>query len=323
MKSPDRSDSGDSLSSSQASSPRQPEPSTSPSHAAHSRRQLGLTKMASAPNLQARAYDPSTSSPTQFPVPAVPHIPQLRHVQSRPQLGVAKLPVSVAFKRTCYKCGNLGHHADECGFKERLCYNCKQPGHESSKCPNARNTQSKQCYFCKGVGHIQSECPKYKALKRDQNHFNPPQTTRMIPSQGPQPPSAQFIYYSQLRNQLPPPPPPPPPPDMYQRQAHFYYSGPPAPHQALRQYPPPPGAQQYPLPQSPQQISYYPQAIMRQTDYFYPQHQQHQPHQPQHLAAQHYGPQLVSMRGYPGMRSGLMCYTCGEPGHESKACPRR
>jgi len=100
---------------------------------------------------------------TFIPTPTSPFDPRLLH---------SKLPVSLAFKRTCYKCGNLGHHADDCSSNERLCYNCKQPGHESSKCPNDRSAESKQCYFCKEVGHIQSDCPKYKTMKEEQNSLN-------------------------------------------------------------------------------------------------------------------------------------------------------
>lgn len=82
-----------------------------------------------------------------------------------------KLPVSLAFKRTCYKCGNLGHYAEECPSTERLCYNCKQAGHESTKCPNARTSESKQCYFCKEIGHIQSECTKYNFSGQSQEQY--------------------------------------------------------------------------------------------------------------------------------------------------------
>ncbi|KAK0615212.1 hypothetical protein B0T17DRAFT_380812 [Bombardia bombarda] len=30
-------------------------------------------------------------------------------------------------RRACYKCGELGHHAEACSSPHRLCYNCKQP----------------------------------------------------------------------------------------------------------------------------------------------------------------------------------------------------
>ncbi|KAK0732990.1 hypothetical protein B0T26DRAFT_682552 [Lasiosphaeria miniovina] len=29
-------------------------------------------------------------------------------------------------RRACYKCGELGHHAEACSSPHRLCYNCKQ-----------------------------------------------------------------------------------------------------------------------------------------------------------------------------------------------------
>ncbi|KAL1836138.1 hypothetical protein VTJ49DRAFT_5536 [Mycothermus thermophilus] len=61
--------------------------------------------------------------------------------------------------RACYKCGDLGHQADQCASPHRLCYNCKQPNHESNECPMPRTTKAKQCYHCQGVGHVQAECP--------------------------------------------------------------------------------------------------------------------------------------------------------------------
>lgn len=79
--------------------------------------------------------------------------------------------VSTIFKKTCYLCGNLGHYADTCDFKERLCYNCKEPGHESSDCPYPKVTNNKQCYLCKKIGHLQSECPDKKALMEKQQQL--------------------------------------------------------------------------------------------------------------------------------------------------------
>jgi cellular nucleic acid-binding protein len=62
-------------------------------------------------------------------------------------------------RRACFKCGNLGHIAEDCQSGERLCYNCKQPGHESNSCPSPRTTEGKQCYHCQGIGHVQADCP--------------------------------------------------------------------------------------------------------------------------------------------------------------------
>lgn len=82
-------------------------------------------------------------------------------------------------RRACYKCGDLGHHAEACSSPHRLCYNCKQPSesfvatprlkhprlitlrpdHESSECPLPRTTEAKQCYHCQGLGHVQADCP--------------------------------------------------------------------------------------------------------------------------------------------------------------------
>ncbi|KAJ3841459.1 hypothetical protein F5878DRAFT_669337 [Lentinula raphanica] len=57
-------------------------------------------------------------------------------------------------RKGCFKCGNLGHIAENCSSEQRLCYNCRQPGHESSACPSPRTASAKQCYNCGGVGHI-------------------------------------------------------------------------------------------------------------------------------------------------------------------------
>ncbi|KAA8633946.1 hypothetical protein SMACR_07647 [Sordaria macrospora] len=58
-------------------------------------------------------------------------------------------------RRACYKCGELGHHAEACSSPHRLCYNY----HESSECPLPRSTEAKQCYHCQGLGHVQADCP--------------------------------------------------------------------------------------------------------------------------------------------------------------------
>ncbi|KZV87346.1 hypothetical protein EXIGLDRAFT_203927 [Exidia glandulosa HHB12029] len=69
----------------------------------------------------------------------------------------------MAFSRKgCYKCGNLGHIAENCSSEQRLCYNCRQPGHESNACPSPRSVAAKQCYSCGGIGHIQAECPSLR-----------------------------------------------------------------------------------------------------------------------------------------------------------------
>ena len=65
--------------------------------------------------------------------------------------------MAAVYPRTCYKCGEVGHVADDCQQEERLTINVK-PGHESNDCPDPKQNTAKQCYSC-DVGHIQTECP--------------------------------------------------------------------------------------------------------------------------------------------------------------------
>ncbi|KAA1477298.1 hypothetical protein DENSPDRAFT_741583, partial [Dentipellis sp. KUC8613] len=75
-------------------------------------------------------------------------------------------------RKGCFKCGNLGHIAENCSSEQRLCYNCRQPGHESSACPSPRTVSTKQCYSCGGVGHIQAECPSLRVQGGNQKCYN-------------------------------------------------------------------------------------------------------------------------------------------------------
>ncbi|KAH8989743.1 hypothetical protein EDB92DRAFT_1867478 [Lactarius akahatsu] len=75
-------------------------------------------------------------------------------------------------KKGCFKCGNLGHIAENCTSQDRLCYNCRKPGHESSACPEPRTVAAKQCYSCGGIGHIQAECPTLRLQGSNQKCYN-------------------------------------------------------------------------------------------------------------------------------------------------------
>lgn len=65
-------------------------------------------------------------------------------------------------RKGCFKCGAIGHLAEQCSAEARLCFNCKQPGHESAACPNPRTADAKQCYQCSGIGHLAVDCPSVK-----------------------------------------------------------------------------------------------------------------------------------------------------------------
>lgn len=71
-------------------------------------------------------------------------------------------------RKACYKCGNVGHLAADCG-EERLCFNCKKPGHESPACPLPRTFAHKQCFSCGGIGHIQNDCPTLRIQGQTSN----------------------------------------------------------------------------------------------------------------------------------------------------------
>jgi len=88
-------------------------------------------------------------------------------------------------RKGCFKCGNLGHIAENCTSEQRLCYNCRQPGHESSACPQPRTVATKQCYSCGGVGHIQAECPSLRIQAGMQKCYNcgrPGHIARLCPN---------------------------------------------------------------------------------------------------------------------------------------------
>ncbi|KAI0832756.1 hypothetical protein BC628DRAFT_348835 [Trametes gibbosa] len=82
-------------------------------------------------------------------------------------------------RKGCFKCGNLGHIAENCSSEQRLCYNCRQPGrfgHFARSCPsgagggfasrapppgrglNTSTLPPVKCYRCGGPNHMARDC---------------------------------------------------------------------------------------------------------------------------------------------------------------------
>ncbi|XP_058765584.1 uncharacterized protein LOC131639093 [Vicia villosa] len=61
----------------------------------------------------------------------------------------------------CYRCGVIGHRANECLSVEKKCYKCGKMGHLLADCKS--NTVT--CYNCGEEGHISPNCQKSKKAK--------------------------------------------------------------------------------------------------------------------------------------------------------------
>lgn len=245
---------------------------------------------------------PSSPTKSESPVGASPSPPLEEKGQeaAKPQPQARWLSVSQSFKKTCYRCGNLGHQAEECQFDGRLCYNCKEPGHESSKCPHGRSAKQKQCYYCKQIGHIQTQCPELEARTAARQPRR--QSRQRAPTEHDQIKTQNLMYYSQLRQHQQ---------DMLlQQQQQFYH----------------------PMHQAPQFIPY--QQHQRHQQHHHGAYHQFipQPHYAPHPGAQPFLPQsylapistmVPLMHNYgqlPGPRQSF-CYKCGTSGHKGKECP--
>ena len=61
----------------------------------------------------------------------------------------------------CFKCGSLGHFANDCK-KGDSCYKCGKAGHKAFECTNAEKEVT--CYNCRENGHISTKCTKPKGV---------------------------------------------------------------------------------------------------------------------------------------------------------------